>query len=263
MVMAFDSSEQRLGHEFAKCQSCCNRVSIFGFVDKETGWRGDCSECNIRWYRAQIMNSSRSMRAALRAEVMFGLNEDASRVVLQFSNLDRSFHRRGLDFERQLGMASTLLTPAFSTGILVTDGFPRFRFDYCYRPLSLLADAELCEGYKRVLLRGKPRRDYVNVLEAVAAFLVQPRMEHPKGRVAVVQSRDYVRTEWYRSYNPDTGETELVNCSTEEVLDIDTLMCDWTRYEYKGRSWWLEKTRILFPWDRYPQLLPARWFWAP
>ena len=74
-----------------RCQSCCNRCQIFGAIDWQTGWKNDCGECIVRWYRGQVVVASRDIRNMVAVTNLFGLGVIATTIVFLFANLDVRF----------------------------------------------------------------------------------------------------------------------------------------------------------------------------
>ena len=176
-----------------RCRSCCNRANLFGLRDHGSGWEGDCAECNIRWYKGQVMSTCRHLRTMLLSNSLFGLEGFPTQQVQQFANLDLDFYRRGVDFKRQV----RVLTETFTNVVDSDDEY----FDSCAValakfPLSLLSEIPLgSSAYACSLLKGLPCMR-LSLLHVIATFLLPPPRRRGAGRTAHVQSHDYVQTVW-------------------------------------------------------------------
>ena len=93
-----------------RCQSCCNRCQLFGCRDPDSGWFGDCSECNIRWYRGQLSCVSRETKQMASGKNLWNFGVLATERIFRFAGLDVKFKRLGVVFTRKLRMLKSTLT---------------------------------------------------------------------------------------------------------------------------------------------------------
>ena len=235
-----------------RCRSCCNRANLFGLRDHGSGWEGDCAECNIRWYKGQVMSTCRHLRTMLLSNSLFGLEGFPTQQVQQFANLDLDFYRRGVDFKRQV----RVLTETFTNVVDSDDEY----FDSCAValakfPLSLLSEIPLgSSAYACSLLKGLPCMR-LSLLHVIATFLLPPPRRRGAGRTAHVQSHDYVQTVWRKIRH--NGKQWLENVDTGEFFCMDAPQTVWQRYVYRGRFWLVERTVC------HQRGIPVRWFWEP
>ena len=222
-----------------RCQSCCNRCQIFGSRDVVSGWCGDCSECNVRWYRAdfnkQLRCASHQTRRTVSQENLFSVGAEGTSLIYRYLGLCPVFERMGrISYHRLRLLESTLTSTVDSDD----DSFAQDQ------PLTRLSVVRLSSGLERHLLRGLPRR-HLTVLDAISINLAQ----RPSGSECLTfQSQDYaLETCWsmhqsqerYWMYNSITGEWFYTDAAAP-----------WIAYRYQHAIWWLNGRRWFWGWSQ-------------
>ena len=94
----------------SRCQTCCNRSQLFGYIDVLSLWTGDCGECNIRWYRNQLRSTSRNTRDKMHGNCFFVFGRNISALIFRYAGIDVEFYRLGVIFRRKMRMMTSILT---------------------------------------------------------------------------------------------------------------------------------------------------------
>ena len=233
-----------------RCQSCCNRCQIFGDIDAQNGWRDDCGECIVRWYRAQVVSASRDIRNMVAARNIFGLGLIATRTVFLFADLDVRSYRHSASIRRRMCMLTASLTSVVDSDdeYLEDEVLALRRF-----PLTLLDDILLrSQALQQELLR-EVHAFELSLLDAIALYLIETRSLSRKCVISYVQGQDYALESCWKKYVWQ-GRYWLHNLMTEEWFYVDDPQ-SWKMYAYKSRLWWMHCS-----WSR---TTPSRWFWEP
>ncbi len=154
-----------------RCQSCCNRSDVFGNRDKDSGWVGDCTECNVRWYRAvcnkQLRCASRTMKFAISQGKLLDLPRSVTTLVYECAGLCPVFRRKGVIFRHRLALLTSTVTT-------VLDDAPEAEWVKQMKsmPLTWFSRKKLAAGLQEQLMRGLPHRQ-LTLLDAILVNLVQ------------------------------------------------------------------------------------------
>ena len=237
----------------SRCQSCCNRVQIFGSRDPVSGWLNDCAECIIRWYRAQIANASRDVRHMMATKNLFGIGTNVTNTVLQFADLDIQFYRYGVEMHRRLRMMEALLTNVIdSDDEYFVDGYAALQRS----PLTLLSDIDLTNrALQSEIQRDAPTRG-LSLLDVVSSHLIKKRDLSAQRLMTYVQERDYVREICWGKFIW-RGRYWLHNHTTGEWFYADEPH-PWKCYIFNSRRWWMNDRG-----RRWVRADGTRWFWEP
>ena len=175
-----------------RCQSCCNRCQLFGARDVVSGWLGDCSECNIRWYRGQISCVSRETKQMVSGKNLWKSGARATALIFRFAGLDLKFKRLGVSFRRKLRMLKSTLTNVVDSDDEFFDGDEKA---LQIHPLTFLNDIAVKSSIlQRELLEGLPAFP-LSLLDIIATFLV--KLKHlsittSDCHILRISSQDYV-----------------------------------------------------------------------
>ena len=160
------------------CQTCGNRAQIFGLVDAATGWHGDCSVCNILWYRRQVAIAGRSTLRGLLRNDLFGMGPGPSCTILAFANLDNVLHHAKCVHRHTINMYKAMITTAAVSDV---DYFQSMDEAVAKYPLTFLDDLCVCGGGLQLISRNFVHRAgtyYLSVFDIVASSLCPGLLMH-------------------------------------------------------------------------------------
>ena len=224
-----------------RCQSCCNRCQLFGRRDLDSGWFGDCSECNIRWYRGQLSCVSRETKQMASGKNLWNFGVLATERIFRFAGLDVKFKRLGVIFKRKLMMLKSTLTNVVDSDDEFFDGQEQA---LQIHPLTLLDDMAVNSPIlEREILDGLPAYR-LSLLDIVATFLVELKHFSSDYHILRLSSQDYVFEPYWIKYVWE-GREWLGNYRTGEFFYVDA-PGPWIAYSYRHAVWWLNE---------------KRWFW--
>ena len=228
-----------------RCQSCCNRTQLFGARDPMSGWRGDCSVCNIRWYLGQIRCVSRTAMGP--GENLLQTGAGPSRLIFLFARLDPKNQRRGVSYERKLKMLKSTLTKTLDSDDEFFDGDEAA---LQISPLTCLDDTTVqSKRLQREIeahLGGQPvfPSGRMSLLDVIAVYLVE--LSTSDSHILRVCSQDYCFEPCWTKYVWE-GREWLSNSRTGEFFHVDD-PGNWIAYRYLKALWWTKGQRWF--WER-------------
>ena len=229
-----------------RCQSCCNRSQIFGSRDIVSGWCSDCSECNVRWYRAgfnqQLRCVNHQMWRMVTQANLFSAGAEGTTLIYRCLGLCPLFERIGRITKHRLDLLESTLISKHRLDLLDSDddSYYSSEFDDALEndPFAHFANTCLSKGMKRQLLRGLPRR-MLSVLDAIVMNLVKLPS---RSACRTFQSKDYTFEDCWRMYRWEE-QYWMYNSMTREWF-YTAAPAPWTAYRsYKETVWWLNGRR--------------------
>ena len=216
---------------------------MFGLRDEMSGWQGDCRECNIHWYRGQLVSVSRNTSV----ENLWGVGEHATVIIFRFAGLDLTFLFSRVSLERKLIILKAPLTVRL--GPYDEYFYNRAVVGVRYHPFTLLDDTGLTSpSLHRDLADDLPVRRCLSLLDVVVIFLIPKDSSSVSAcaHIRRVTKGDYVYEPGWSTY-VFQGRRWMWNFETQEWFFVDCPRL-WKVYRWRNRYWWLNG---------------KRWFWEP